>query len=186
MWPIASSIPVWPLVCLGALVGGYMAGHRAGATAEKAQNLESDRIAQVAMDSRMEQARQDAEKSRQLATNLRDKIEVQHAKATQTIIRQRLDNERLAHELGGLRDPGAGSAADRDAVPADAESAGCDCPDPASGRLSAAASRFLLDFAQDADAAAQYARDCHEWAVTIPNLKKEERSGSVAIEPKKE
>lgn len=146
-----------------------MAGHRAGTNAEKAQNLEADRIAQVAMDSRLEQARQDAEKTRELASNLRDKIEVQNAKATQTIIKQRLENERLAHELGGLRDPG-GNAADREHLPADPETPGGDCPNPTPGRLSAEASRFLLGFAQDADAAAQYARDCHEWAITLPQL----------------
>jgi hypothetical protein len=114
----------------------------------------------------MDQARQEAEAARQTAQTLRDKIEVQHDKATRTILATRLENERLALELGGLRDPGAPDAADRNALPADSQAPGGNCPDPAPGRLSAAASRFLLGLAYDADTAAQYARDCHEWAMS--------------------
>lgn len=104
---------------------------------------------------------------------IRIEAEVKHAKARDQIERTLADNRRLARQLGGLRDPGR---------------KGSDCPMPGStkatgngdagtteGRLSEAsegllsdeASEFILEFAAEADRAAEYALTCHDWAVNV-------------------
>ena len=73
------------------------------------------------------------------------------------------DNRRLADQLGGLRDPGRRPGGCRP-VPGAAGSAGPAQDGSAEGGLSAEASRFLLEFAAEADRAAEYAGICREWA----------------------
>jgi hypothetical protein len=105
-----------------------------------------------------------------VASTLKDELEKQNVRAKQDIEASLADNRRLTRELGGLRDPGRrpGSGC---TVPANPDSPGVD-PDPSTeGRLSAEATEFLLEFAADADRAAQYAMTCHQW-VTRPNAGK--------------
>jgi len=100
----------------------------------------------------------------QLATQL----EVQHEKATRQLAAVRADNRRLARDLGGLRDPFA--AASTCPVPTGSDSA----VDPAAtatvGRLSDEASQFLLEFAYDADRAAEYANTCYKWVKQLKGM----------------
>ena len=93
-------------------------------------------------------------------------LEVQHVEYQQNLNQVRLDNQRLADELGGLRDPHS-SAASGGSVssPAAAASGIKECAPTA--RLSVEATRFLLEFAAQADRAAAFAKTCHEWVAEI-------------------
>ena len=97
---------------------------------------------------------------------LADQLELSHAERDAEKDRILAENRRLARELGGLRDPGKRPAC-RAAVPATAGPTVAAADDPADGRLSAEASEFLLDFARECDAAADYARTAHDWAVGL-------------------
>ena len=99
----------------------------------------------------------------QLAT----KLEVQHEKATRQLAAIRADNRRLAAAAGGLRDPYAAPA-----CPVSTAAGGTvDPADTAAiGRLSAEASEFLLEFAYDADRAAEYASTCYRWVKELKEL----------------
>lgn len=72
------------------------------------------------------------------------------------------DNRRLASKLGGLRDPGRRQSCDS-TLPTDSGTAKQPAAEAADVRLSTEASEFLLEFARDADRAAQYANTCYEW-----------------------
>jgi hypothetical protein len=94
---------------------------------------------------------------------IRIEAEVKHAKARDQIERTLADNRRLARQLGGLRDPGRkGSDCP---LPGSAEATSNGDAEATAGRLSDEAESFLLEFAAEADRAAEYARTCHEWAV---------------------
>ena len=93
------------------------------------------------------------------------KMEVQHAKNQRALDRVHADNRRLARELGGLRDPGA--VAVSCPLPAAAAGAGLVADPAAAGRLSDEATEFLLEFAREADRAAEYAGTCYEWVKAI-------------------
>jgi len=94
------------------------------------------------------------------AISLALKLEVQSAENKQRLDSVLTDNRRLARELGGLRDPFA-IALGGCTMPA--PSPGLVATPPAPGRLSNEASEFLLEFARDADRAAEYANTCHRW-----------------------
>lgn len=71
-------------------------------------------------------------------------------------------NTALATQLGGLRDPGrrpGGSCPN----PAPTGSATQPAGEAGGATLSAEATQFLLDFAYDADSAAEYANTCYNW-----------------------
>ena len=92
--------------------------------------------------------------------DLATKLEVQHEANRTRLAALRADNSRLARELGGLRDPFAAPA-----CPVSTAAGGTVDPATATttGRLSAEASEFLLEFAYDADRAAEYASTCYQW-----------------------
>ena len=92
----------------------------------------------------------------QLATQL----EVQHEKATRQLAAVRADNRRLARDLGGLRDPFAAPTCPVSTAPDGTVDSAATA---ATGRLSDEASQFLLEFAYDADRAAEYASTCYKW-----------------------
>ena len=92
-----------------------------------------------------------------------DAIEVKYHDATTEIRLVRNDNARLARELGGLRDPGKRPGATPGLGSTQGTAPGCTHDPAAAGRLSEEATRFLLDFAEDADRAAAYANACYEW-----------------------
>ncbi len=93
---------------------------------------------------------------------LSDQLEVKHAENQQALDRVLADNRRLARELGGLRDPGRRSSCGGSVSTGTAAAS-----EPESGavgtELSVEASEFLLEFARDADRAAEYANTCHRW-----------------------
>ena len=100
--------------------------------------------------------------------DLATKLEVQHEKATRQLAAIRADNRRLAAAAGGLRDPYP--VAPTCPLPADTGST----VDPAAtatvGRLSDEASQFLLEFAYDADRAAEYANTCYKWVKQLKGM----------------
>lgn len=102
-------------------------------------------------------------------TELNNQLEKSHAAAQDRINTTLADNRRLARELGGLRDPGRrASCRDAQAATDLAANAG----DASAGsELSAEASEFLLDFAAEADRAADYGRTCYDWAQGAIKLK---------------
>lgn len=97
---------------------------------------------------------------------LATQLEVKHVESERELDKALADNRRLARELGGLRDPGRRPSCSSP-VPADSTTSG----QPESGttgtELSAEASEFLLEFARDADRAAQYALTCRAWIKQI-------------------
>jgi hypothetical protein len=98
-------------------------------------------------------------------------LEVSHAQNRQKLDAALSDNRRLARELGGLRDPGyreGGSCT----VPATPAGSGIALRQPSTGRLSAEATEFLLEFARDADRAAEYANLCNGWIKKLDSEKK--------------
>lgn len=96
-------------------------------------------------------------------SDLANQLEVKHVESQQELDRVLADNRRLARELGGLRDPGrqpsCGGAVSA-GPPTAAEPEG----GATGAELSAEASEFLLEFTQEADRAAQYAKTCYDWA----------------------
>lgn len=125
-------------------------------------------------------AQQKAEASRQLADaqahvaaaeakarDLNDKLELDHAAHTQDIARAFEENRVLAARLaaGRVQQPRRGSGGDG-TVSSPAQAAAVD-PSPAAGIvLSGPAAVDLVVLARDADAVAEYARECHAWAVS--------------------
>lgn len=93
-------------------------------------------------------------------------LEIKNAEQQTSLDRALADNRRLASRLGGLRDPGS-RASCSSAVPTTSGTAQQPPTEAAAGRLSAEASEFLLEFARDADRAAQYANSCHDWITKI-------------------
>ena len=92
-------------------------------------------------------------------------LEVQHVEYQQNLNQVRLDNQRLADELGGLRDPHSITSGSNVSSPATAPASAKECAPNA--RLSVEATRFLLEFAAQADRAAAYAKTCNEWVAEI-------------------
>lgn len=92
---------------------------------------------------------------------LASRLEIDHAKTRQRLDSVLADNRRLIRELGGLRDPFA--IAGGCSLPTSTAGSGLVANPPAPGRLSNEASEFLLDFAREADRAAEYAATCHKW-----------------------
>lgn len=103
-----------------------------------------------------------AVKAERRNVELANDLEVKHEQNQQRLDRALSDNRRLARELGGLRDPGRRPGGDCP-VPAGSQAAGEPDGGTAGARLSAEASEFLLEFARDADRAAEYAGTCRAW-----------------------
>lgn len=105
-------------------------------------------------------------KNNELATGL----EVKHVQTRQQLDQVLADNRRLVRELGGLRDPGARPDG-CGTVPTTTPGTGLAVRPAATGRLSDQAAEFLLEFARDADRAAEYAATCHAWVESIGKKK---------------
>ena len=97
---------------------------------------------------------------------LANQLEVKHVESERKLDQALSDNRRLARELGGLRDPGRRPSCGG-SVPADATTTGKPEGGSAGAELSAEASEFLLEFARDADRAAQYAKTCYDWDIEL-------------------
>lgn len=93
-------------------------------------------------------------------------LEIKNAETRNTLDKVLADNRRLSLQLGGLRDPGY-RAGGNCTMPTGANSTGITIAATTPGRLSAEASDFLLDFARDADRAAEYASTCRQWIEAI-------------------
>lgn len=150
---------------VGALGSWYLTAEYKDAKWGKAvadQKVEAGKILQAETDKVLAAERK--------ATELNNQLEKNHAEASRKIDATLTDNRRLSRELGGLRDPGrrpscGGTQAGAD-TPTDAAGSS------ASGQLSAEASDFLLEFAADADRAAEYAQTCYSWAQGAAGLRK--------------
>ena len=99
------------------------------------------------------------------------KLEVQNAENRKKLDAVAADNRRLARELGGLRDPGARPDSCGTVSPT-APGTGLALRPAPTGRLSVEASEFLLEFAREADRAAEYANLCHGWIKELDGQKK--------------
>ena len=120
----------------------------------EAQKVEAARQLQEATQKVIETER----KHNVIATQL----EINNAEQQNKLDRALADNRRLAAQLGGLRDPGRRTSCPSTVSPA-AGTSQQPAPQASDGRLSVEASEFLLEFARDADRAAQYANTCYEW-----------------------
>lgn len=111
---------------------------------------------------KLQAATQRAIEAERRHNELADQLEVKHVENQQALDRVLADNRRLARELGGLRDPGRRTSCGS-SVPADPATAGQPEGGTTGTELSVEASEFLLEFARDADRAAQYAKTCYDW-----------------------
>ena len=93
---------------------------------------------------------------------LATQLEVKHVESEKELDKALSTNRRLARELGGLRDPGRRPSCGG-SVPTDSTTASQPEGGATGAELSAEASEFLLEFARDADRAAQYASTCSAW-----------------------
>lgn len=123
-------------------------------------SYERGRLAQAEAIARSKDKARVAEAAERAANQ---KIEVrahENAKRTNSIL---AENRRLARELGGLRDPyaraGCSFLSGKTGTPGNLEDRA------AEGRLSDEATEFLLEFAAQCDAAANYAQAGHDYAV---------------------
>lgn len=101
-------------------------------------------------------------KAERQQNELANQLEVKHAESQQELDRVLADNRRLARELGGLRDPGRRPSC-RGLVPTNSTTTSQSEGSATGTELSAEASEFLLEFAREADRAAQYAKTCYDW-----------------------
>jgi hypothetical protein len=93
---------------------------------------------------------------------LATQIEVKHVESEKELDKALSTNRRLTRELGGLRDPGRRPSCSG-TVPTDSTTSAKPEIGPTGAELSTEASEFLLEFARDADRAAQYAKTCYDW-----------------------
>lgn len=119
----------------------------------------------------LQEATERAIAAERLNNKLAQTLEVSHAQNRQKLDAALSDNRRLARELGGLRDPGYREGGNC-TVPTTPAGTGIAIRQPATGRLSAEASEFLLEFARDADRVAEYAALCHGWIKELDTPKK--------------
>lgn len=120
-------------------------------------------------DKQLEAAKERTQKVEKRAIELANSVEVlngQHEKKLKDVYAV---NRRLTAELGGLRDPGrrpssANTVPSNSTAPAQSET------ETTGAQLSAEASEFLLEFARQADEAAQYATTCYTWANQLDSL----------------
>ena len=124
----------------------------------EAQKVEAAKQLQAATEKVIEIER----KHNAIATQL----EIQNANKQTQLDKVQSDNRRLAAQLGGLRDPGRRQSCSS-TLPANSGTTQQPAPEAADSRLSAEATEFLLEFARDADRAAQYANSCYEWIQQI-------------------
>jgi hypothetical protein len=89
------------------------------------------------------------------------KLELANAQNRKTLDATLAENRRLSRELGGMRDPYA--IASGCAVSTSSSGPGITTTNTTTGRLSSEAEEFLLTFARDADAAANYALTCSQF-----------------------
>ena len=165
---------LWPLLTgrlgIGAgalLAGAFAAWWLTSATLSARHEAEIQSIRAAAAE-QYAAATQRAVEVERAHNQLATKLEVQHEKATRQLAAIRADNRRLAAAAGGLRDPFA--AASTCPVPTDSDSAVDSAAAAATGRLSDEASEFLLEFAYDADRAAEYANTCYKWVKQLKGM----------------
>ena len=97
-------------------------------------------------------------------------LEIKNVEANKLLDEALVKNRSLARELGGLRDPFAKPPSGRP-VPSGTGTPSNPDDGATTGRLSDEASEFLLEFAREADEAANYATTCHNWAKELNGRK---------------
>ena len=97
-------------------------------------------------------------------------LEIKNVEANKLLDEALVKNRGLARELGGLRDPFAKPPS---GCPVPSGTGTTSNPDDGAttGRLSDEAAEFLLEFAREADEAANYATTCHNWAKELNGRK---------------
>jgi len=144
-------------LAIGALASWYL-------TAEYKDNKWEAAIGKQKVEAadKLQAATQRAIEAERRQNELADQLEVKHVESQQELDRVLADNRRLARELGGLRDPGRRPSCGG-TVPSGSTTAGQPEGGTTGTELSAEASEFLLEFAREADRAAQYAKTCYDW-----------------------
>ena len=103
-------------------------------------------------------------------TSLAQDLEIKNVEANKLLDEALAKNRSLARKLGGLRDPFAKSSSSCSVSPSTGTPSNPD-DGATTGRLSDEASEFLLEFAREADEAANYATTCHNWAKELNGRK---------------
>ena len=148
-------------VILGALPAGYFAhkytDNKWVAATERLKNEAAETL-QKATGAVIAAERENAK--------LANKMDVDHAKAEKQIRATLAENRRLVYSLGGMRDPGCGEGGSG-GVSGSAATPGGAANCATGNRLSDETAEFLLGFAEEADTAANYARTCHDWVLSV-------------------
>lgn len=142
---------------VGVLGGWYLTAKYKDATwtaSIEKQKVEAAKQLEVATDRAISAERRQNE--------LANQLEVKHVESEKELDKALSTNRRLARELGGLRDPGRRPSCSG-TVPTDSTTSAQPETGATGTELSAEASEFLLEFARDADRAAQYAKTCYDW-----------------------
>lgn len=142
---------------VGALVSWYLTAEYKDASWTASIEKQKSEAAEV-----LQEATTRAITAERRQNELTTQLEVKHVESERELDKALSDNRRLARELGGLRDPGRRPSCG-DSVPADPTTSGQPEGGTTGAELSAEASEFLLEFARDADRAAQYAQTCSFW-----------------------
>lgn len=154
------------LLAIAAFTAGAGSGWLATATYKDARHGAAVATQRAEAARVMQEATEAMAKAQRLNFELANTLETTHAQSREKLDQALADNRRLARDLGGLRDPGhrpGGGCT----VPATPDTTGQPDTATASGRLSNEASEFLLEFARQADRAAEYAQLCHAWITQL-------------------
>ena len=147
-------------IAVVALIASHGFAYHKGADKERTRNEAAQAKAERVY---LEKLQQRITENTALADQYREDRE--HADQSYQAAIDEIERQRRRANAVSLRDPG--KTACRPAVPAPPGPAGGASDGPAGNDLSAAATRFLLDFAADADRAAAYAKSCHGWVVRV-------------------
>ena len=147
-------------VAIVALIASHGWAYHKGAEKERTNNAVAQAKAERVY---LEKLQQRITENTALADQYREDRE--HADQSYQAALDEIERQRRRADAVRLRDPG--KTACRPAVPAPPGSSGRAADGPAGNDLSSEASRFLLDFAADADRAAAYANACHGWVMRV-------------------
>lgn len=157
-------------LAIGLLLGGFTAWHFTAKYKDATWEASIAKQKEAAA-TELQAATDRAIKAERAQNELSTKLEVSHVEAGKKLDAVLIDNRKLSAQLGGLRDPGRRTSCPS-TVPASSATTGRAQDTTTDSRLSNEASDFLLEFARDADRAAEYAQTCHGWVEGLGNQPK--------------
>jgi hypothetical protein len=119
----------------------------------------------------LQEATFQAIKAERAHNEIKNRLELAHEDAKKTLDKILAENRDLAYINGGLYDPWKGGGSCKSTLPTNTKTTNNTRNSTTPNKLSNEASEFLLEFARDADRAAEYAKVCHDWSRSIESKK---------------